>query len=457
MTRVAVLADSYMGLVAAIAIKIKNPEFNVCAVGVISAQHGAVQLQINKHKISRLLKIDLTTLFALCDATISSALCIKSNEFYEFNLANDSYGSSQEIADFHQLFIRLKGDNYRFDDYSIQSVAAKKSKVVDPFSRNSKKGPGFNLNEKPLTKILINRARQVGVDILNDNICHIESTILGKHIITEKNKKLDIDTIVDVRDYKHLEYFENPEFVDWSDFFYFSRSSACFKFNERITDPKNIVELGGGRAVKKIPLRSGVQYEYWQARQLGEAVCVRSYGRSANIWQENYIYLGKNSIRAGGYFVSDLDILLEVLDVLLQLWSGKSDGNSLKQEFNRRVCNIYDSLLAFHLLIDMSWCPSFSWWNVALPKQLTEDLLLFSCCGKLNKIDGRYPDIDLWIAMLMSLKVSENCWPIVGCEKTNEEVERDLFLQLKSIETLIEKSPSHIEFVNNLLKNISTR
>ena len=221
MTRVAVLTDSYMGLVAAIAIKIKNPEFNVCAIGVISAEHGAVQLQLNKHKISRLLKIDLITLFALCDSTISSALCIKPNEFYEFNLANDNYGNSEEITDFHQLFMRLKGDNHRFDDYSIQSVAAKKSKVVDPFSKSSKKGPGFNLNKKPLTKILINKAKQVGVDILNDNIYHFESTTLGKCIITEKSKKINVDILIDVRDCKHTECIENSGFVDWSEFFVF--------------------------------------------------------------------------------------------------------------------------------------------------------------------------------------------------------------------------------------------
>ena len=234
-------------------------------------------------------------------------------------------------------------------------------------------------------------------------------------------------------------------------------NSLFFNFNERITESKNVVEIGVGGAVKKIPLRSGVQYEYWQARQAGAGLHTSLYGRSDKIWQKNCIYLGNSSIKAGGHFVSDLDILLEVLDVLLHLWSDKKDGECLKQEFNRRVCNIYDSLLAFHLLIEMSWRTPRNWRDVALPNQLSEDLSLFSCCGKLNKLDGRYPSIDLWVAMLMSLKIFENCLPSVGCERTNEEVENNLLSQLNSIKTTVEMAPSHVEFVNNILKKYSMR
>ncbi len=454
MIKIAVLTDSYLGLVAAIAIKIKNPASQICVVGDVVSAHRVVQLQINKNKFLRLLGIDLVSLLVWGDSTVSHGQCIDRKNGVKFFLMNDLYGGSDEVADFHQLFLSLQGAVFEFDDFSLLAGLSRELKVLDPLNAGSDGvGAGLNINESALVKMLHRKAIELEINIKEKNVYRMDF-LSEKNVFeiwTSDNEAYPFDFVVDVRS-ETLAVGEVADVVDWSAYFGCKKEYSDFKFQERFSCPLSEIGEDGNLIIKKTSLRTGVQYDCWSwVVEGGAEFGAPPFGRLSESWSGNYISLGGRAVQAGNMFVSELDLLLETIDLLLMLWDGKNFHKEVVDEFNRRVNVTYDSLANFHILLMSCWKGEEAWRYENIPQALREDLQLFKVCGKLRKVDGRFPGVHLWIAALMSLSERNCAYPLIGCDRDRKKVEEYLLKQKKSLTLQVGKAASHIDYINNVL------
>lgn len=452
MSVVGVLADSYLGLVAAIAIKNKNPGSSVSVFGRISANHRVVQLQINLQKFSQLMGIDLFALLVLGDATVNHGQLIKRQGAKTFFLANDIYGQSDEVADFHQLFLSNPESAFKFDDFSLLANLARSQKVLNPLDRSSVGiGAGLNINELALIKIL--RQKMIELEI------SIEENPIAELMISEKGcfsgggkgggENFSPDLIVDARS---GDLDRSGEFVDWSGYFPLKPKASTFEFNERLTAPQSEIESSPELIIKKTSLRTGVQYDFWCLNNR-EGNLDPFFGRQKESWRGKYVSLGKRACWAGEIFVSELDMMLESIDLLVLLWpSGKACAEAVS-EFNRRVNITYDSLVSFHILVMMCWKGEMAINSQKNPEALREDLELFDVCGRLAKIDGRFPGVHLWIAALMFYFGKKSAIPLMGCDRNSIEINEYFSAQKHSLNQTVDSAVLHVDFINNILSD----
>ncbi len=451
MSVVGVLADSYLGLVAAIAIKNKNPGLSVSVFGHIYANHRVVQLQINLQKFSQFLGVDLVALLVLGDATVNHGQLIKPQGGKTFFLANDIYGQSDEVADFHQLFLSNPESAFKFDDFSLLASLAHSQKVLNPLDRSPVGGgAGLNINELALIKILRQKMIELEISIEENPIAELMITEKGCFSGGGEGENFSPDLIVDARS---GDLDRSGEFVDWSRYFPLKPNTSTFEFNERLTAPQSEIKSSPELIIKKTSLRTGVQYDFWCLNNR-EGNLDPFFGRQKESWRDNYVALGKRACRAGEIFVSELDVMLECIDLLMLLWSGGKACAEVVSEFNRRVNITYDSLASFHILVMMCWKDEMELTSQKIPESLLEDIELFDLCGRLTKADGRFPVEYLWISALMFFAEKKRAIPLIGCDRKDVEINEYFSEQKYLLNVAVDSAVRHVDYINGILSDI---
>lgn len=455
MSFVDVFADSYLGLVAAIAIKNINPEFSVSVSGSIFATHRVIQLQINLQKFIKLLGVDLGVLLVFGDATVSHGQLIKRKDGVAFFLANDEYGQSDGVVDFHQLFLSNPKNEFQFDDFSLLANLAHSEKVLNPFDVKDLGGAGLNINELALVEILRKKMIELGINIqeasVTEDIVAEEEHFSG--ISGNEGAEFSPDLIVDARSGNLDRY---AEFVDWSGRFPLKLKTSTFKLNERLTAPQSEIESSSGLITKKTSLRTGVQYDSWELNH-EESKLAPAFGRLKESWKGNCLSLGKRAFYAGDVFVSELDVMLECIDLFTRLWSGGKACAEVVSEFNRRINITFDSLASFHVLVMMCWNGELALNTQRFPEGLRKDLDLFDVCGRLTKVDGRFPKVHLWIAALMFFSEKARAIPSIGCYRNSGEMNDYFLAQKHSLNLTVDNAVRHVDFINNILSDFGGR
>jgi hypothetical protein len=162
------------------------------------------------------------------------------------------------------------------------------------------------------------------------------------------------------------------------------------------------------------------------------------------------VAMGPAAVSCGEHFCSELDLLLEVLDVLVKIWDGKRVTSHIAGEFNRRVTKIYDSVLSFHALVDLLFRRD-AVSDHPVPRILKEEMDLFSSCARLHKVDDRFPKVDLWISLMAQLNICSEFSAPIDCKLDAIEFASFASRQLQNIDAQVSQLPSHLEFVNQRL------
>lgn len=462
-----IIGDSYQSFIAAIAIKINNPLNSVTILGDVQAREGKMHVIANPAHFFDLLGISRETFFYYSDATICSALCIQPHSQEantDFYLASGQHGISDEVVDFHLLYLLVDGIGKNYDSFSGAAQLAKYGKVNSPLSNKGMSlGQGLNINEAALCKLLEFYTENLKINVIKDKVAIPFVDTSGNCSVTDAaNQSYPADLVLDVR--KNIRFSERylfGHYISWDHFFSYKKERISFNPGQIDTRPLCEIAIADGSIVKKIPVRSGVSYEYWRAvdtvETLTDNVLLQQspeYGRAENSWVGNYIQLGSAAASTDDLLISEVDVLIENLFLLLKLWPGSISVPALTQEFNRRVNILFDSVRDYHLIFYWLIRKKNLSVDVGLPKSAFDDLCLFTEAGRLVARDERYPPYQQWVSCLMGWKYFPKRKNSIMLSRNIDQIKIYLNAQQNDIEKFVNSSQSHVNFVKLTLASL---
>lgn len=475
---VLVLGNSWHSLLVACSLKKRIANLNVTLIYNPLKIDGAVSVKRELSALLSILELTQESLLRLCDGTYFFAHHIVDKlSGQDFFWSVDDYGTSDEVLDFHQLFERLLWPKARYDDFCVAAQLSKYGKV-NGFRREfstdgaGKKQPndfGLHLNIIPFTRILMRYAEYLGITVVNEVAATTnEINDLTKVKILDSSGVLHrADFLIDVSNAQSGmpgEFNANAE--DWSKYFGDQYVAHRFVANEFSPNPTTRLMFDRDVFVSAIPLRSGVAYEYRGNTNALENILLQSphsetqiepqkntCGCQVHPWQGRKLALGPAACRPGNYLVSDLDLLMQELSLLVELWPSAPFQNSLAQEYNRLATDLYSSVRDIHLL----GCWLMQGGDIgslqSLPAELRKEVEVFISSSRLPHRDERYPVAAEWISLLMGLKKWPICFSPLRLQRADCEYP-DFFLgMLSKVREIVAASPSQVARINTLLRN----
>mgnify|MGYP003145911521 CR=1 FL=1 len=472
---VLVLGNSWHSLLVACALKKKTANLKVTLIYDAQKIDGAVSVKRELSSLLSILELTQESLLRLCDGTyfLAHHILDETSE-REFYWSVDDYGVSDEVVDFHQLFERFLWPEAAYEDFCVTAQLAKSGKVIDTHSivsvsmaqNTNRNSTGLHLNIIPFTQLLLRYAEYLGVLVARNVVVNE---------LAEKENSVSpciahaADFVIDASMIRDDFWSQgNADASDWTHYFGDRSSVHLFGAGEFDSNPTTKLRISDGGLVNAIPLRTGVAYEYrgnkvaleksstqpWRMKL--EKKCQNNmFGSLRRPWQEDRLALGPAAARPDNLLVSDLDLLMRELALLLDLWPSVPFQISLAQEYNRLVTDLYRSVRDVHLL---------GYWLMqggelsdlqALPAELRAEIEVFIASSRLPHRDERYPAASEWISLLMGLKKWPIHFPPLRLQRAGDEYP-DFFQRIRSkVREIVANAPHQVVHINGLLRNQS--
>lgn len=478
---VLVLGNSWHSLLVACTLKKKVANLTVTLIYGEMTTDGTVSVRRELPDLLSLLELTQESLLRLCDGTYFLSHHIADEESgREFYWSVDDYGASDEVVDFHQLYERFLWPEVGYDDFCVTAQLSKCGKVIDSQAftsvagawKNEPPSSGLHLNIIPFTELLRRYAEYLGVCVVNNVAVDVKeiNNLNDGEVLGSDGVRRVADFVIDASNIQNGFLESNEGALDWTHYFGEQYSAHAFVANEFNSNPTSRLTINSNCLVNTIPLRSGVVYECRGNKTAVEKLVAQppfsttgrnlkqsTYGCLWRPWRERKLSLGPAAAHPDNLLVSDLDLLLQELKLLLSLWPSVPFQASLAQEYNRLVIDLYCSVRDVHLL---------GYWLMRggelsslkiLPIALRTEIEIFIASSRLPHRDERYPAAVEWIALLMGLKK----WPIhylsINLQRADIEYP-DFFQSIRSaVQEIVVSAPSQVAQVNTLLRNYSNK
>ncbi|WP_331351091.1 tryptophan 7-halogenase [Cellvibrio sp. UBA7671] len=475
---VLVLGNSWHSLLVACSLKKKIANLKVTLSYNELKTNGAVSVRRELSSLLSVLELTQESLLRLCDGTYFLAHHIVDESYgREFYWSVDDYGISDEVQDFHQLFERFLWPEARYDDFCVTAQLSKYGKVIDLQRHVSAAGAqkkeqnysGLHLNIIPFTRLLLRYATYLGITVVNEVTapCKEKNEAVKGEALDSAGARHTADFVIDASYIQEgISSEPNQDVHDWTHYFGNQYATRLFVANDFNPNPTSSLVFSSDSLVNAIPLRTGVAYEYLGNKIVLDKFLTQSphsaakktlrqntYGCLCRPWQGRKLALGLAAARPGNLLVSELDLLMQELALLIGLWPSVPFQPSLAQEYNRLATTLYCSVRDMHLL---------GYWLIqggelsdlqSLPTELRKEVEVFIASSRLPHRDERYPAAAEWISLLMGLKKWPIHFPPLRLERADNEFPDFFQSILNKVREIVANAPQQVAHINDLLRS----
>lgn len=474
---VLVVGDSWHSLLVCCALRKRIANLKITLVLNSKPVQGAISVRRETLSLLSTLGLSHESLLRLCDGTY----CMAHHIFgaapeHDFFWATDDYGVSDEAVDFNYLFERYSPSCARYDDFSVMAQMAKHRKVAATTAAkfdsaeitDRQTSIGMHLNAVAFHQLLLRYAVHLKVTVLSGVTVSIDNAeeYTGTAILDSSGSAHTPDLLIDACGANSDFSSDNLDSVDdWTDYFDCQSSLSLFVADQFNPEPVSKLKIESNLLLNMLPLRSGVMYEYLGAKAeinkflsdllpLDEKNNVKSeyYGCLVNPWCGRKVNIGPKASRPGQLLVSQLDLLLREIDLLIDFWPAIPFQKNLMREYNRLAVDLYCSVRDIHLTLYWLIKAGTNIELRRLPPVLRMELETFFASSRLPHRDYRYPVETEWLSVLMGLKNRPTHFPMLQLERS-DELYPDFFRQIsQKIRTVVAQSPDHVTHINTLLR-----
>ncbi|HEY7884124.1 MAG TPA: tryptophan 7-halogenase, partial [Cellvibrionaceae bacterium] len=289
----------------------------------------------------------------------------------------------------------------------------------DPRSVKSTLRYGARLHTGALCKVLQERARALGVNIVySENVrAEVNSEQGIERLHLSDGQIVQADFYMDATGpASHLlgealsvPFREETRVALWP-----ARLSACFS-GEPSWQPFASIRREPQGWTRRCTLQQQTVVEYWLSAQACEkqeraglesmvgVATVQSvkerYGLRESPWQQNCLALGRAASHPGDLLVSEWHRACQSLLLWLELYPGRSNNTALSTEFNRRERARYDGWFELHGLHAIGVVHDLEQY----PEPLRWRLQMFQAFGRLWPCDEQLLNHEAWIALLLGM------------------------------------------------------
>lgn len=342
-----------------------------------------------------------------------------------FFLPYGRHGIPAAPATFEHEFFRAYpiDEQSRFSEHFLATQMARRTRfdfpVDNPRSVKSTLRYGARLDTGALCKVLQDRARALGVEILHsENIrAEVNSEQGIEHLHLSDGRIVQANFYMDATGpasrllgkVLSVPFREETRAALWP-----NRLSARLP-GRPSWQPFASIRREAGGWVRSSTLQQQTVVESWLSAQACEeqqssafesmagAAPVRSvkerYGLRESPWQQNCLALGKAAGHPGDLLASEWHRACQALLLWLELYPDRSNRPALSAEFNRRERARYDGWLELHELHSIDLMHGLD----RCSEPLRWRLQVFKDFGRLWQFDEQLLSHDAWIALLLGL------------------------------------------------------
>jgi tryptophan 7-halogenase len=400
------------------------------------------------------------------------------------------HGTSAEQISLHQEWLRLRqmGEMHGFEDYSLNTVAARLGRVSSAGASEaalwSVYSYAFHFDASLYAQYLRGYAQARGVSRIERKVVRVElrsedGFIRALHL--DDGAQIEADLFIDCSGFRGLliEQALHTGYEDWTHWLPCDRAVAvpCESAGALTPFTRSTARTAGWQW--RIPLqhRIGNGYVYCSrfisddeaaatllANLDGKAQAEPRFlrfttGRRAKFWNKNCIALGL----AGGFLEplesTSIHLIQKGLTHLLNLFPDRSCAPVLADEFNRLAINEYERIRDFIILHYKATAredaPLWAYCRgMAIPEALDYKMRHFRASGRIVRYGGDLFAASNWIAVLMGQEIWPERYDTLMDQRDAGQLQASMRRMRRAIRQAAEAAPRHEEYLADRCRTV---
>lgn len=384
----------------------------------------------------------------------------------------------------HWLKLKLNGDKSSFTDYSPAVAMAKAGKFYIPSPDNktvlSNSEYAYHFNAAEVAKFLTQYSIERSVQHIQDNVVEVHQSDDGSisSVSLENSGLLEGDFFIDCSGQRALLIGDAMQigYEDWSHYLPVDRAVTVFSelpdqipaYTHSIARPHGWQwciplqsRVGNGYVYSSKDLPDEDAKHFLMSNIKGKAInaprIIRfKTGKRKKFWYKNCLAIGLSSGFLEPLESTSIHLAMKGALNFLELFPSRSSSEVNAKEYNRLMDIEYQCIRDFIIIhYRLSDRKDTSFWrkmtDLTLPTSLQLQLALFSSQGRLQRNDSDLFAASSWYAVLAGMGVNpEEYDPLIDLSDFSK-VKEITTSYSKSISSVIEKLPTHAEYIQQVL------